>query len=206
MIDPILYSSNQQESGKKKNMTVVIFIVIVIAIIGGVLFLKQPKKTEPNKTDLVENKEPSPTEKPQIDKKSVKIQVLNGTGTPGQAGIAVEVLKKAGYNPDNIKTANAKDFNNIVTTITAKDGFDDVASYIKDVLITTFNEIKIDSTLLDNDSEFDIVVTTGGKIFELTPTQSPAPSPTITTPTSTSTPTTTPTPTSTPISSPTPTP
>ncbi|MDO9028356.1 MAG: LytR C-terminal domain-containing protein [Candidatus Roizmanbacteria bacterium] len=204
MIDTTSPYSNQQGRSKKKKIAVMIGIVVIIAaLVGGILMIRQPKRTDQTKVAVVENKEPSPTEKPKIDKKSVKIQVLNGTGTPGQAGIAVEALKKAGYNLDNIKTANAEEFNNTVTTITAKDGFDDVTSDVKDALKTTFDEIKIDSTHLDKDSEFDIVVTTGGKKFEevtptttITPTQNPTPSPTSTTTTPTPTPTLSPTPSS----------
>jgi len=202
VIDMTSPYSNQQGGSKNKKTVIIVFIIIIAAILGGMFLLRQPKKTEQPKTDLIEKKEPSPTEKSEIDKKSVKIQVLNGTGTPGQAGTAVEDLKKAGYDSDNIKTANAEDFNNTITTITAREGFDDVASDVKDALKTTFNEIKIDSTHLDEDSEFDIVVTTGGKKFEEatpTPSQSPTPEPTTEA-------TTTPTPTITPTSSPTPTP
>lgn len=198
MIDIISPYSNQQGRSKNKKTVIIVFIIIVAAILGGIFLLRQPKKTEQSKTDLIEKKESSPTEKPEIDKKSVKIQVLNGTGTPGQAGTVLEDLKKAGYNSDNIKTANAKDFNNTVTTITAKEGFNDVAGDIKDALKTTFDEIKIDSANLDKNSEFDIVVTTGGKKFEEatpTPTENPTPSPTSTTPTTTLTPILTPTPT-----------
>lgn len=201
MIDTTSPYSNQQGRSKKKKIVVMISVVVIIAaFVGGILMIRQLKRTDQTKVTVIENKEPSPTEKPKIDKKSVKIQVLNGTGTPGQAGIAVEALKKAGYNPDNIKTANAKDFNNTVTTIAAKDGFDDVASDVKDALKTTFDEIKIDSTHLDKESEFDIVIVTGGKIFEevtptttITPTQNPTPSPTSTTTTPTPTPTLSPT-------------
>ena len=202
MIDTTSFYSSQQGENKKKNAPVlIIMVIIILALTGGIFMLRQSKKTNQTKVTVAENNEPSPTEKPEIDKKSVKIQVLNGTGTPGQAGIAVEVLKKAGYNFDSIKTANAEDFNNTITTITAKDGFNDVVSDIKDALKTTFDEIKIDSTNLDKDSEFDVVITTGGKKFEAaTPTlvQSPTPTTTETT--------TTPTPTLTPTSTPAPTP
>jgi len=198
MQDTIYPNLNTRKGTFNKKISIIVFIFIAAAILGGIFLLRQPKKTEQTKVTIVEKKEPSPTKKPKIDKNLVKAQVLNGTGTPGQAGIVVEALKKAGYNPDNIKTANAEEFNNTVTTITAKDGFEDIASDVKDALKTTFNEIKIDSTHLNKDSEFDIVVTTGGKIFE-TPTQNPTPSPT------TAAITTTPTPTLTPTSSPTPT-
>jgi len=207
MIDTSSQYLNQQGvMSKKKNPAVIIIVVVLVAaVVGGIFMLRQPKKTNQTNVNVVEKKEPSPTEKPKIDKESVKIQVLNGTGTPGQAGITVEALKKAGYDSDNIKTGNAEKFDNSVVSITARTGFEDVASDIKDALKTTFDEIEISSSQLDKGSEFDIVVTTGGKIFELTPTptvtttQNPTPSPTTEV-------TTTPTPTLTPTSSPTPTP
>ncbi|MBI5122636.1 LytR C-terminal domain-containing protein [Candidatus Roizmanbacteria bacterium] len=205
MIDIVSPYSNQPRGSKKKKIAVMIGAVVIAAVLfGGTLILRQSKKTDQTKTAVVENKKPSPTEKPKIDKDSVKIQVLNGTGTPGQAGTAVEALKKAGYSPDNIKTANAKDFNNTITTITARAGFENTTSDISDVLKSTFSEIKIETTELDEKSEFDIVITTGGKKFEevtptatITPTQNPTPSPTsaTTTPTLTPSPTTTPSPT-----------
>jgi len=204
MIDTVSPYLNPHRGNKNKKVAVMVSTVVIVAvIIGGTFLLQKTKKTEPAKIAVVENKELTPTEKPKIDKKSVKIQVLNGTGTPGQAGTAVEALKKAGYNPDNIKTANAKDFNNTVTTITTRTSFEDVASDMNDVLKSTFSEIKIETTQLDEKSEFDIVVITGGKKFEeATPTtsvtNSPTPNPTTTTPTLTPSPTTTPSPTPTP--------
>src|SRR3989344_4650811 len=171
-MDPTSSYLNPQSGNKNNKIAIAVGVVIILAvIIGGTFLLKKTKKTEPTKIAVVENKQPSPTEKPKIDKKSVKIQVLNGTGTPGQAGTAVEALKKAGYNPDNIKTTNAKDFDNTVTTITVRTGFEDTASDINDVLKSTFSEIKIETTQLDEKSEFDIVIVTGGKKFEeITPT------------------------------------
>jgi len=205
MIDTTSAYLNPQRGNKNNKIAVLFGAVIVIAvIIGGTFLLQQSKKTDQTKVAVVEKKEPSPTEKPKIDKSTVKVQVLNGTGTPGQAGTAVAALKKAGYNPDNIKTANAKDFNNTITTITARTGFEDVASDMSDVLKSAFSEIKIETTQLDEQSEFDIVIVTGGKKFEevtptatITPTQNPTPSPTnaTTIPTLTPSPTTTPSPT-----------
>jgi len=203
MIDTALPYSDQQRGSKKKKTGLMIGAGIIIAVLVGSIFVfRQPKWTDQTKVSVVEKKGPSPTAKPKIDKKSVQIQVLNGTGTPGQAGIAVEVIEKVGYNPDNIKTDNAEEFNNTITTIDVKDGFDDVASDIKDALKTTFDEIKINSAYLDSDNEFDIIITTGGKKFEeatpttsTTPTQSPSPSPTNEVITTTPTPTLTPTPT-----------
>jgi len=186
MIDTTSPFPNQPVSNKKGKTAIMISVVfIVAAFIIGAFMLRQSKDTTgQTKGVVVEKKEPSPTEKPKIDKNLVKVQVLNGTGTPGQAGIVVEVLKTEGYNADNIKAGNAEEFNNTVTTIAAKDGFDDIASEIKNVLKTSFDEIKIDSTHLNKDNEFDIVVTTGGEKYEETPTPT-----TISTPSATLSPT-----------------
>jgi cell division septation protein DedD len=206
MVDPILLNSNQQGRNKNKKIAIIIGIVFAVVLVGGILTLRQSKKGDQTKIAVVEKKEPSPTEKPKIDKSSVKVQVLNGTGTPGQAGTVVEALKEAGYSADNITSANADAFDSTITTITARKGFEDIASDIKDNLKSVFDEINIDSSKLDEKSEFDIVVVTGGEKFEetptttVTPTENPTPSPTSETPTPTPTPTITPTPT--PIATP----
>ena len=195
MIDTASPYLNKQGKNNKNIVAILGVVVVIVALIGGILILRQPKKTEQTQVAVVEKKEPSPTEKPKIDKKSVKIQVLNGTGTPGQAGVVVEALKKAEYNPDNIKTDNAKEFDTTVTTVTARASFEDVASDIKEVLKDTFDSITIDSSPLDKDSEFDVVIVTGGKKFEeATPTTSPSdsPTPSSVTPTITITPSPTP--------------
>lgn len=188
---------SQQNKSKKTKQTIIIGIVVLVAVlIGLLLFMQQSKKTNENKPTVVEKTEPSPTEKPKIEKATVKIQVLNGTGTPGQAGLAVKALEDAGYSTDNIKSSNAEKYDNLSTRITARVGYEEIVNDIKDILQPTFDEVTIDSSNLDTDSEFDVVVVTGGKILE---TESPTPSPT-TAPDSTPSPTPslTPSPTPTP--------
>lgn len=189
----------------KKNKTpfiVLIIVLVLAASVGGYMYLNQQKNTEEKKETVVATVTPTPTDKPEVDKTSVKIQVINGTGTPGQAGEVVEALEEAGYSADNIETGNAEEYDNTTTTITARADFEDVADDIKDLLEIAFDNIKVESTELDEDSEFDIVIVTGGKIFE-TPTPSPetteVPTPTVET-TVTPSPTLTPTLTPTPIS------
>lgn len=193
---------NQQQKSIKTKRAIIISFVLLATFIGGFFIFRQPKKTDEKKDVIVEKKEPTPTEKPKIEKSSVKIQVVNGTGTPGQAGIVVKALERAGYNSDNIKTGNAEKFDNSMTTITARADFEEIVNDIKDVLKPTFDKITVVSPKLDEDSEFDIIVVTGGEIFEaVTPTTSitssvsPTPSATIITPTSTPSPTLSPTPT-----------
>src|SRR3989344_5994809 len=207
---PTSYTIQPPETKKNKTAIIIVIVFVVLALVGSFLFFRQTQDKGQAENSVLENNTPTPTptEEPKVDKKSVKIQVLNGTGTPGQAADAVEALEKAGYDADNIKTGNAEEFDHKNTTVSYKDGFKDTADDIKKALGSAFDDIVIDSTLLDEDSEFDIVVTTGGKIFEeetttLTPkptltSSSPTPSPT------TATTTLTPTLTSTPIPTPTP--
>ena len=202
------YSIQPEGSNKKKMPMVIVTLIIILALIGGYFMFRPSEEKDKSDTPVVEKTSPTPTptEKPKIAKEYVKIQVLNGTGTPGQAGTAVEALTKAGYNADNIETGNAEEFDQTNTSVAYKEGFKDAADDIKSALDSLFAEIEIDKMLLDKDNEFDIVVTTGGKIFEeatSTPTPNPtvssvSPTPTSTTVTPTLTPTLTTTPTPTP--------
>jgi len=187
---------NKQKSNKALP-TIVVGAVLLIAIIGSFLIIKGSKKTDEKKEVVVEKREPTPTEKPKIDKASVKIQVINGTGTPGQASEVVKALEEAGYKAENIKTSNAEKFNNSTTTIEARINFEEIIKDIEDLLKPTFSDVEVKSTNLDKDGEFDIVVVTGGKIFATaTPTESVSPSGSPTpTPTLTITPSPTPSPT-----------
>lgn len=188
-MEPTINSFSTQPKRNKVLPTIVVAGVLLSAIIGSYLIIRQPTKTEEKKDVVVQKIEPTPTEKPKKDKALVKVQVINGTGTPGQAGEVVKALEKAGYATDNIKTGNAEEFDNTATTIEARTDFEEIANDIRDVLKDSFSEITIESSKVDAESEFDIIIVTGGKIFATaTPTGS-------LTPTVTTTPTSTPSPT-----------
>ncbi len=205
MDNPTSIYPNPPVRAKKKPTALIVVVIIVIAVVasGIVLFRRQNKNSQSqSNVSLTPTQEPSATPTPKIDKQTVKIEVLNGTGTPGQAASAVKALENAGYNAGNIKTDNAASYDQSVTTIATKAEFAGITDDIKTALGSTFDTITVDSSQLGNDSAYDVVITTGGKIYE-TPT--PAETPTITptgnptnTPTPTANPTNTPTPTSTP--------
>lgn len=181
-------TSQPPKSGNKKPIVIAVVILAIIAAIGAYLFLNQQNKTNEEKSAVEDSKQltltPTPTKKP-IDRKTVKIQVLNGTGTPGQASTAKEALVEAGYLEDNIETDNADEYDNTTTTISVKSGFEEVAEDIKKALEADFDEIIIESSPLDEVGDYDVVVTTGGEIYEeATPTKAPtsALQPTTTTP------------------------
>ncbi len=200
------YSNTPTVTKKSKLPIIIICIVFIFALLGGIfLFSKNNVSKQPEVAGIAtETPTPSPTPTPTIDKKSVKIQVLNGTGTPGQALKVASTLKNAGYNPDNIKTGNSSD-NLATASIASKAGFESIAGDMKTVLNSDFPDIAISSSQLGTTSEFDIVITTGGKKYEA-PKVTSTPTPTGTADTATPTPTTTTTPTSAPTLTPTPTP
>ena len=202
------YSNQPTVTKKSKLPIIIIAVVLVAALFGGIFLFSRNTSTKPPEVPVTttETPTPSPTPAPAVDKASVKIQVLNGTGTPGQATKVAVSLKNAGYNLDNIKTGNAPE-NLTTASVAARTGFESVAADIKTALSSDFPGIEIASSLLATDSEFDIVVTTGGQKYAA-PTAAPTPTGN-TTPTPTPTPTgsgDTPTPTHTTTNTPTPTP
>lgn len=200
MEEQVSFNPTQQVRGKKNKTPMIVGIVlIVVFLVIGIFMLRKSKKTDDIKDTVIKKEEVSPTEKVKIDKSAVKIQVLNGTGTEGQAGLVVTALKEAGFTADNLKTDNAEDFDHSVTTIVVKETISDLVDSLKDTLKSIFDEIEIETAYLDSDNEFDAIITTGGKKAEeeVTPTVSPTDDsePTIT---STPSPSTTPAPTETP--------
>lgn len=200
-----VYSTSPISVKKKPPFLVIAIVVIIILLIIGMI-MSRKNKNVPTAITETPTVEPSATPAPQVDKQTVKIQVLNGTGTPGQASTVVAELKTAGFSADNIKTDNATSYDHTVTTIAVKTGFSGIEDDIKTALSSTFDTINIDPTELGSDSAYDIVITTGGKLYETpTPKVTTAVTPT-TGPTATPGPTTTPTNTPTPTMTPTPTP
>lgn len=177
------YQNKQNNRSKSKWAVIIGLVILVAAIIGVMLYMRQPKKTVEN-NNVVVTTAPTPTEKPKINKSTVKIQVINGTGIAGQAVVVVKALTDAGYSIDNIKSTNADTYNNTITTVTGRTNFDDTVNDIVSVLKPTFSDIAISSSKLDESSAFDITVLTGSKVTAtptstIAPTSTPTPSPTL---------------------------
>lgn len=175
---------NNTDTAKKSNATkiiVAIIVVVILIVVGGIFMFGKSEESSKTVTPtpfVTEIMEPTPTKKPEIDKTSVKIQVQNGTGTPGQAAAVVEALKTAGYSADNIKSGNAEDYDHSTTTISMQEGFDDVAEDIKNSLMELHDNVEISTSNLESSSEYNIVVITGGTKYE-EPTKAATSSPTI---------------------------
>lgn len=204
------YSNQSTVTKKSKRPLIFAAAVLLLIIAGGLFFFSRHKSTKPpevagSTTETAPTPAPTSTPAPTVDKMTVKIQVLNGTGTPGQANKVAVSLKNAGYNPDNIKTGNAPS-DILTSSIAAKAGFESIAANIKTTLSSDFPDIVVSASPLDASGDFDIVITTGGAKY-VAPTSTPTPTGSDTpTPTPTGSATDTPTPTPTTTNTPTPTP
>jgi len=100
---------------------------------------------------------PSPTPTPEIKKDTIKVKILNGSGTPGKAGDVKTVLKEKGYQ--DIVTGNADTFDFEITEVAVKKGNEHIASLIKSEIADYAKDAKI--TVLGEKETADVVVTVG---------------------------------------------
>lgn len=100
---------------------------------------------------------PTATPTPAIKKDTLKVKVLNGSGTPGKAGDVKTVMKEKGYQ--DIVTGNADTFDFKLTEIAVKKGNEHVAASIKAELADYAKDAKV-TTLADKETA-DVVVTVG---------------------------------------------
>ena len=150
-----------------KNSFMKIFIIsfvvtVIVAAIGGfVLWNKRsstpfvdltPTPTRP----VVETPTAAPTQA-QINKAELKVQVLNGSGTAGEAGRVESLLEADGF--ETIETGNADNYDYAETIIQLKASLPtEFFNQIENVLVPY--EVEAGETLTD-DSDYDVVVIVG---------------------------------------------
>lgn len=100
---------------------------------------------------------PTATPTPAIKKDTLKVKILNGSGTPGKAGDVKTVMKDKGYK--DIVTGNADTFDFELTEIAVKKGNEHLGSLVKSEITDYAKAAKI--TVLSNSETADIVVTVG---------------------------------------------
>ncbi len=100
---------------------------------------------------------PSPTPTPEIKKDTLKIKVLNGSGTVGKAGDVKTVMKDKGYQ--DIITGNADTFDFTITEIAVKKGKEYLGAQVKSDLSDYAKDAKV--VVLDDKENADVVVTVG---------------------------------------------
>lgn len=192
----------------KSKMSVLIFIILgIILLIGAAVFFISRSSNQavasPSPTSFFSVSSPTPIPSPSesasasasptsSDKADISVEILNGTGVPGEAAFLQGQLKSMGF--EDIKTANGSSQSETATTVTfARSVPESIQDELEAKLKTLYTEVKVStsSTL----SGIDIRILTGlRKGASPRPSASPTPRPTTSSsPTSSSTPTATPT-------------
>ena len=147
-------------------------VLVGLGIIGGGIFvyqktLKNKKDKEvvvPTPTPFVVSSETTPAEevspspKPKVSRADLKIKILNGTGVPGAAGKAAELLEKLGWQ--GIKTGNADNFDYQKTVIQIKESKKEYFDLLKEDLSSKYS-LEEEPQTLSEDDKFDAVVILG---------------------------------------------
>lgn len=158
----------EEKSNKLKYFVFLLIFVIVLGALGGGFYYYQTQigneseesgvMVEP--TVSLPTSTPEPTEEPgaEVNLSGYTVQVLNGTGTPGEAGEVAALLEDEGFStPD---TANADSYDFEETLVSMKE---DLPEAVYDAIDNALGSLYVValSDELDEDSEYDVVVTFG---------------------------------------------
>lgn len=171
----------KSESEKKKPspfkiILIVLIVTLVIGLVGGGIYVyqkamgktKPPSAPEPSvqtfptslPTEAPSLPSPTPTPAIELDRADLKLQVLNGSGTPGLAGEAQEYLEGLGYQ--DVDTGNAASYDYEETEIAIKEDKEEYLNLLIEDLSEEYT-LATDTAILDEDSQYDAVVTIGKK-------------------------------------------
>jgi hypothetical protein len=186
---PMAASAAVPPQKSKKTLAVILLLAAVVLIAGALFyFLGQKKQSEmqasptPNSGLYVTSETPIPvpssTAEPVVDKKTVSISILNGTGIAGEASYLQGKLRALGY--EDITAANASNQDNTTTTLRYLDTLSaSVVDEITGELKNTYQDV---TSSKSSSLDVDVQITTGlrkGATAKpsATPTASQSPSP-----------------------------
>lgn len=166
LLDEVAAEASRGGSG---NMKKIILVVLLLLVGGALIFfgIKAAGKFMGGsdgvevEVELVEETTPAPTATPEatIEKSEVEVSVLNGTGTPGQAGKAKAVMEDLGF--EDVTVGNATSKNATVTTVEfSSDIPASLRKEIVDALDEVFDEVEEE---VNEDEKMTITVTTGSE-------------------------------------------
>lgn len=175
-------SDDEEEEEAKppvnKKLLIILGLVIVVGglVAGGTLYFRS--RVEKPETPSETAQEPTATPEPEeVAVEDYAIQVLNGSGIAGEAGVVQGLLDSAGF--EEIETGNASSFDFTDTEVRMKASVEEaVFNVIRDAL-SNYSVVQGDT--LSDDSDYDIVVTVGStktnteESVDTTPTPTPEP-------------------------------
>lgn len=153
---------------KKLNYKLIFLIGIMIALAGSLFFLVNDKQSPDTKSPLpspIASIQPSPetmietSPSPEpIDFRTIKLQVQNGSGIAGEAGLVANILKAEGFG--QIDTANADNYDYRQIEIYLKDGNQELFDSINRALNSDYL-ISSEIMPLPESSEYDVLIIVG---------------------------------------------
>lgn len=156
-----LPKTNQSKPTFPKVILIIPLFLVVILFV--VIFSSKIKSDNSDQIDPSSSITPTistPTPIP-IDVSSLKIKVLNGTGTSGQASEVVELLETKDFSVET--TGNASNYDFTQTQIEIKKSISqEIINLLTEALGDNFSP-KISSQSLSDSSEFDVIITTGSQ-------------------------------------------
>lgn len=156
---------------KKKTSFVGIFIAFLIslllgaALIGGILYFKSSVDSEPTVTEEPTatiapeaTDEPAATEAPEaLDLSLYTVQVLNGSGTAGEAGNVSALLEEAGFEDVDTGNADRYDYTDTMIQMT-----EDVEEGVYEAVVGALSDYSVEEgETLEEGSDYEIIVTVG---------------------------------------------
>ncbi len=139
-------------------------LIVVFALLGavagggGIYLQNQSRSTRPAPSSTPETVAASPTPAPQLNRKDLQIQVLNGSGVTGAAKVAQDYLIGVGYTVAAVGNADSTDFP--TTTVAIKDSRKAYFSQLKQDLASKYTVADSPDSLAA-DSKYDVVITLG---------------------------------------------
>lgn len=162
-------TSGGDGSKKKKIMVILLVVLLVIALAAGGLYFynmmaaKQKASQSAAKKQSAEQFKPdataTPTEAELADLAEYSVQVLNGSGTAGQAGVVEGLLEEAGFT--DITTGNADEYSYTDTEITLKKGAPQSLYEAVEKALGSDYVVVQTAEELDEESEYDVQVIVG---------------------------------------------
>ena len=161
-------TEKKKGSGFFRVFLIILTVLSLIAVIVGGIFYYQKNiagesKEEAEETQTTEAPTATPTEKPKeetkVDYSKYSLQILNGSGVPGEAGKAKDLISDLEF--DSVATANASSYDFEKTTVALKEGIpSQIFTDVKKLLGDTY-DLESKSELLEDSSKYDVVITVG---------------------------------------------
>ncbi len=149
----------QKSDTKSSFLPKIMFIIPLILLLSIFVFIVVHQNTNNNQKSQVESITPTLTPIPTKAISDFKIQILNGTGTAGEASKVSDLLTKNDFSIESVGNAANYDFSQ--TQIEAKKSVPtSVVDLVKKSLEDDYPS-KVLETSLTESSEFDIIITTG---------------------------------------------